>query len=229
MNDTLVRLAITQSELFSTWPDEAIARLIAHAEVLIVEPGTCVHRTGDPAKHVSLLVAGSMNLSREMPGGRTFTGGLHLAGEFHGLGPTIAQAPHMFTAICKEKTVLVRIPGELVREMIAGNGRLSFPLFAALERRHLRAQIRHASAAVESMQARVAGLLKSIDSRSGCGRSGSEVNLSQDEIAMMLGTRRQVVNRVLREMAVKGVVEVRYGRISIIDSSKLDQMAMGAD
>lgn len=228
MHDTLVRLAITQSELFSTWPEEAIAHLIAHASVLIVEPGTCVHRVGDPAKYVSLLVAGSMNLSKSMPGGRNFTGGLHLAGEFHGLGPVVAQAPHMFTAICKEKTVLVRIPGEILRDMIAGNGRLSFTLFAALERRHLRAQIRHASAAVESMQARVAGLLKSIDARSVRGRAGAEVNLSQDEIATMLGTRRQVVNRVLREMAEQGAIRVLYGRISIIDDSKLDQMALDA-
>ncbi|WP_159917774.1 Crp/Fnr family transcriptional regulator [Pantoea sp. 18069] len=229
MNDTLVRLAITQSELFSQWPSDAIARLITQAVVLVVEPDTCVHHAGDPAEHVSLLVAGSMNLSRKMPGGRHFTGGLHLAGEFHGLGPVVAQAPHMFTATCKEKTVLVRIPGALIREMIAGNGRLAFSLFAALERRHLRAQMRHASAAVDSTQARIAGLLQSIDARSVHGRTDAEVNLSQDEIAMMLGTRRQVVNRVLREMAEKGAVQVRYGRISITDSDKLRQMALGTD
>lgn len=225
MNDTLVRLAIRQSELFSDWPDEAIARLVANAVVLTVEPGTCVHHAGDPAKFVSLVVAGSMNLSRAMPHGRDFTGGLHLAGEFHGLGPVVAQTPHIFTAICKEKTVLVRIPGELLREMISANGRLSFSLFAALERRHLRAQVRHASAAVESIQARVAGLLKSIDARSVHGRGGSEVNLSQDEIATMLGTRRQVVNRALKDMAEEGAIRVEYGRILILDNDKLAQMA----
>lgn len=225
MNDTLVRLAIRQSELFSDWPDEAIARLVSKAIVLTVEPGTCVHQEGDPAKYVSLVVAGSMNLSRAMPNGRDFTGGLHLAGEFHGLGPVVAQTPHIFTATCKENTVLVRIPGDLLREMIAANGRLSFSLFAALERRHLRAQVRHASAAVESIQARVAGLLKSIDARSVQGRGGSEVNLSQDEIATMLGTRRQVVNRALKDMAEDGVIRVEYGRILILDNAKLGQIA----
>ena len=60
MNDTLVRLAITQSSLFSDWPDEAIARLIANAVVLVVEPGTCVHHTGDPAKFLTILATGSM-------------------------------------------------------------------------------------------------------------------------------------------------------------------------
>ena len=41
----------------------------------------------------------------------------------------------------------------------------------------------------------------------------------------MLGTRRQVVNRVLRDMAATGAIHVQYGRISILDREKLDRMA----
>jgi len=225
MNDTLVRLAITQSSLFSDWPDEAIARLIANAVVLVVEPGTCVHHTGDPAKFLTILATGSMHLIRDMPGGRSFTAGIHLAGDYHGLGPVLSRVPHFFNAICKEKTVLVRIPAEILREMIASNGRLSFSLFAAQERRHFRALKLHASAAVDSIQARVAGLLKSINARGPGGRGGSEVNVSQDEIATMLGTRRQVVNRALKDMAAQGVIQVEYGRILILDNDKLAQLA----
>ncbi|ROZ79831.1 Crp/Fnr family transcriptional regulator [Ramlibacter sp. WS9] len=223
MNDTLVRLAIKQSELFAGWPDEAIARLIANAVVLVVEPGTCVHRTGDPAQYLTILVTGSMHLARDMPSGRSFTAGMHLAGEYHGLGPVLSRVPHFFNATCKEKTVLVRIPAELLREMIASNGRLSFSLFAAQERRHFRALKLHASAAVDSIQARVAGLLKSINARSLSSASG--VNVSQAEIATMLGTRRQVVNRALKDMAAEGVIRVEYGRVLILDNDKLAQMA----
>lgn len=225
MDNTLARLAIKQSELFASWPDEAIARLVAKAEVREVEAGTCIHRAGDRAEFLTLVVAGSILLTKEMPSGRDFTGGIHLAGEFHGLGPVVAQTPHIHTATCKERSVLVRIPGDLVLEMVCAQGRLALSLFAALERRHLRAQDRHASAAVDSTQARIAGLLKSFDARSIRSRAKSEVILSQDEIATMLGTRRQVVNRVLREMAAQGAVQVQYGRISILDSALLDHMA----
>lgn len=225
MNDTYGRLAISQSELFSAWPDEALARLIAHSEARIVEPDTCIHRAGDPARYIWLVISGSMSLLKEIPGGRDFTASLHLPGDFHGLGPAVAQAPHMFTAVCKEKTVLVQIPGDLIRAMIASDGHLSFSLFQALEKRHLRAQIRHADAAVGSMQTRITNLLKSIASRSIQRRNSSEINLSQDEIATMLGTRRQVVNRVLREMAKNGAIQVLYGRIVILDVDKLDRMA----
>ena len=225
MNETLGRLAITQSELFNGWPDEAIARLIQNADVLVLEPGACLHRSGDPAEYLCLVASGSMNLSLDMPAGCSFTAGIQVAGDFHSLGPAISRRPHTCTVVCKERTVLVRIPADLLRDLVAANGRLSFSLFAALEKRHVQALNLHASAAVNSTQARIAGLLKSIDARGVRGRSNAAINLSQEEIAGMIGTRRQVVNRVLREMAATGAIQVQYGRISIVDREKLEHMA----
>lgn len=225
MKAVLVRMAIKQSELFATWPVEAIDRLVQAADILVAESGKCIHQSADTADHLYLLVAGRINLSRATSSGRHFTTGLLLPGDFQGLGPVITQTPHIHLAICKEKTVLVRIPGSLLREMIGRDGRLAFSIFAALEKRHRRALNLYASASVCSIQAKIAGLLKEIDARSVRGQALSEINLSQDEIAMMLGTRRQVVNRTLREMAVEGVVNVQYGKISIIDIDKLNKMS----
>lgn len=226
MSDTLSRLAITQSKLFHDWPDEAISRLLENAEVLVLEPRTCVHRSGDVAKYLYIIVAGSLSLSQNMAYGRSFTAAVHLPGDFHGLAPVLSQEPYIYTVVCKGKTVLVRISGEVLRDIIKTNGHLSFSLFNALERRYIHALNLLASAAVSSIQARIAALLlRSIDARSVLGRGTAEVNLSQDEIATMLGTRRQVVNRALREMTAEGAIQVQYGRIAIVDREKLDEMA----
>lgn len=229
MKNILVRLTITQSELFSTWPTEAIDRLVEAADILVGEPGTCIHQSGDAANYLYLLAAGWMNLSRAIPAERDFTAGLQLAGDFQGLGPVLTQTPHIHTAMCKEKTVLVRIPGPLLREMVGKDGRLSFSLFAALERRHRRALNLYASAAVHSIRAKLAGLLLSMNARGVRSQPFPEINLSQDEIATMLGTRRQVVNRTLREMAAEGVVSVQYGKISIADIEKLHKMSQNLE
>ena len=69
MNETLARVAITQSELFNGWPDEAIARLTQDSAVLVVEPGACLIRSGDAADYLFLVVSGSISLSRDMPSG----------------------------------------------------------------------------------------------------------------------------------------------------------------
>jgi len=229
MIKTLVRLAITQSELFNAWPDETVSRLIEASAAHVVEAGECVHRAGDVAKYLSLVVSGSMTLTRDMKSGRVFTAGVQLPGDFHGLGPVMAQTPYIYTATCKEKTSLVRIPADLLRDIIAVNGRLSLSLFGALEKRYMQALHLHASAAVNSTQARIAGLLESIDERSVHVHATTQVNLSQDELATMLGTRRQVVNRVLRDMAQEGAIHVQYGRITIVDREKLRAMAPPQD
>jgi CRP-like cAMP-binding protein len=229
MSDTLARLAISQSELFSGWPKFDLERLISKAELVTIEPGTCVHRGGDPAEYLCVLAAGSMKMTRDTPSGRQFVAGIHLPGEFHGLGPVLAQTPHIFTAECEERTMLVRIPAEFLRYMLGLNGRLAFPLVAALQRRYVDALDHFHSAAVKSSQARIAELLRSIDARRARGRVGTEIKLSQDEIAAMLGTRRQVVNRALRTMAARGAIRVQYGRIEIVDAEKLTRISLDAD
>lgn len=229
MHETLTRLTITQSELFADWPAEAINKLIQSAEVQVVEPGTCVFRAGEGASHLCLIASGSMSLSREMPSGRSIIARMHLAGEFHGLGPVMAQGHYIYTASCKERSVLVRIAAQRLRQLVAANGQLSFSLFAALERRFNVALDLHATAALSSTQSRIASLLRSIDSRSARGGASAPINLSHDEIATMVGTRRQVVSRVLRTMEESGAILLQYGRISIVDAGLLEGMALEAN
>lgn len=224
MEHTLVRLTISQSELFASWPDAAILRLVQAADTITVEENTIVHRTGEAPSYLYLLATGSMHLIREMPSGRNFTAGMHLAGEFHGIGPVITRSPHIYTAKCREKTVLVRIPGELLREMLSHDGSLAYSLMGAMVSRHRDALNRYEGAAVLSTRARVATLLNSVHARSSRHGRESSINLSQEEIATMLGTRRQVVNRVLREMESEGAVHLQYGRIVISDIGRLEKM-----
>jgi CRP-like cAMP-binding protein len=224
MDKTLVRLTISQSELFANWPEAAITRLVQAADAVTIEENTVMHRVGEMPTYLYLLATGSMHLIRALPSGRNFTAGMHLAGEFHGIGPVMTRTPHFYTAECREKTVLVRIPAELLRNMLSHDGALAFSLMGAMVSRHRGALSRYEGAAVLSTRARVAILLNSIYARSARSGRAPSINLSQEEIATMLGTRRQVVNRVLREMEAEGAVQVQYGRILISDIAKLEKM-----
>lgn len=224
METTLVRLVISQSELFSTWPADTVSRLVKAAHLTTVEADTVLLRTGDTAQFLHILATGSIRLVRGTPSGRNFTAGLHLPGDYHGLGPAITQVPYFYTAVCKEKSVLVKIPAPLLREVLREDGHLAFTLFAALGQRHRRALDHFESAATHPTKARVAQLLRAIHARSKRGGEPAEISLSQDEIATMLGTRRQVVNKVLGIMAEEGILEIRYGKIAITDLAKLQKM-----
>jgi len=229
MAEVIARIALKNSDLFSSWPGQAVDYLIDHSDVLEVESGGCIHEAGALAEFLYVLASGSLTVRRVMPSGRKFTVTTHTVGDFQGLGPALTQSAYWSTAIAKEKTVLVRIPGLILRELLASNGRLSFPLFAALEARQVRALSMYANASVHSLRARIAEHLLSLHERAGRGPSEAGIRLSQEELAAMLGTGRQVVNRVLQEMAAAAAIEVNYGRIVVKDRDKLERMASDLD
>lgn len=80
MENMLVKLVISQSELFSTWPPDIVSRLVSAADLCTVEADTCLIRTGETAHFLYILATGSMRLVRGTPSGRSFTAGLHLPG-----------------------------------------------------------------------------------------------------------------------------------------------------
>lgn len=225
----IAQVAIAQSELFVGWPAEAIARLVAAADVVRCEDGACLHRPGDTAEHLYLIAAGSLRVWRQSPSGRKFTAWVEFPGDFHGIGQVISEMPHSHMATCKGPTQLVRIPGTVIRDMLRRDGRLAVAVFAGFYRRHRYAWHLYETASTRGVRARVAALLQSILLRSRRARSAQAVQLSQDEIADMLGTRRQVVNRELRAMAAAGVVRLDYGRITVLDADALNDLAVGAD
>jgi CRP-like cAMP-binding protein len=228
MTKPIAQVAIRQSELFAAWPAAAIAQLVAAAEVVRCEDGTCLHRPGDAPEYLYLIAAGSLRVWRQSPSGRKFTAWVEFPGDFHGIGQVISEMPHSHMATCKDPTQLVRIPGALIREMLREDGRLAVAVFAGFYRRHRYAWQLYETASTRAIRPRIAALLQSILSRSRRSRSAPAVQLSQDEIADMLGTRRQVVNRELRAMAAAGAVRVDYGRITVLDTDVLNELAAAA-
>ncbi|TFW09411.1 helix-turn-helix domain-containing protein, partial [Oxalobacteraceae bacterium OM1] len=54
---------------------------------------------------------------------------------------------------------------------------------------------------------------------------GREVPLTQEELGHLLGKSRQSIAKLLREWERTGLVETKYGRISITDADALNRIA----
>ncbi len=57
---------------------------------------------------------------------------------------------------------------------------------------------------------------------------GSDIGLTQAEMAALLGATRQSVNRVLRKLAGEGLLRQRYGKVEIEDPERVIQLAEGS-
>jgi CRP/FNR family transcriptional regulator, cyclic AMP receptor protein len=56
---------------------------------------------------------------------------------------------------------------------------------------------------------------------------GSEVHISQEELGIYVGAARESVNRQLQEWRRAGIIELRRGRISLLDMDRLSAAASG--
>jgi hypothetical protein len=87
---------------------------------------------------------------------------------------------------------------------------------------------------LDSPQVRAASLLMGLLAQTGKDGIGGavtiDVRLSQERLADMLGVSRQWATAVVRELARAGIVEWRYGRVTVLDVQALRSLAaQGAD
>ncbi|MPS28427.1 Crp/Fnr family transcriptional regulator [Pigmentiphaga sp.] len=224
MNSTLARVAISQSELFREWSEADIARLVEVSDVLRLESGALLHGPGEIVPFLYLIASGSLRMSLRTASNREFAFRLRFAGDFLGLGPLLSGEAFVYTTVCRGQTHLVRIPGPFLKNMLVRNGRLAVAMFAGFNRRHRNMIALYADASTGSLRARLASLLGLIAAAS--GHAANEIEILQDELAELLATRRQAVNRELRALEKLGVLALEYGRIVIADKTALQELAI---
>jgi CRP/FNR family transcriptional regulator len=89
--------------------------------------------------------------------------------------------------------------------------------------------LRHLVALVEDLSfrhvtARVARILLDQDAAAGDPAQGAR-RLTQQEMAAMAGTAREMVGRALKELEAAGAIEMRQGHAAVIDAERLRLLA----
>lgn len=157
-------------------------------------------------------IQGREQVLRYAPPGSSFNEVTALDG-----GPNPASASTVV-----ESEVLVISP-ELMRELIESDPRIGLAITDSLAGlyRHLVELVEDLSfRPVVDRVARV--LLQSVAPHAGMG-AGADLSrrLTQEEIAEMIGSTREVVGRALRALEDAGAIRVERGRITLLDAKRL--------
>ncbi|MCR4264931.1 Crp/Fnr family transcriptional regulator [Nitratireductor sp. ZSWI3] len=72
-------------------------------------------------------------------------------------------------------------------------------------------------------KARVARNLSWFFNRALYPAAGNEIEISQEELGLLAGVSRQVVNRSLRDLEEEGLLKAAHGRITIVDAEALSR------
>jgi CRP/FNR family transcriptional regulator, cyclic AMP receptor protein len=182
-----------------------------------------VFHEGDPADTFLLIEAGRLAVRAVSPAGDTVTFGVFGPGEVVGELALIDDGGRRSATVVALEATEVRsfTAATFHRLRRTNSGADAFVL------RTLAADVRRLSgllldALYLPVETRVLRRLADLEPRYRRGTTGpTAVPLTQDELASLAGASRATVNRVLRGAETDGLVELRRGRVLIVDPAGL--------
>jgi CRP-like cAMP-binding protein len=189
--------------------------------------GDNVFRRGDPSGGIYGLITGSVVYL--FPGGsEAYLAHSSHPGSWFGDPSMLRRQPRLVTVVANETPTYVLHLSLSSFEDIVAREPAHWRSFAALSAQHnelflrLLAEQRRASPKAR-IAARLFGLLD--NDPPGCARPGQRLSFTQSDLGRMIGVSRHTANRVLLELAARGILDIGYGYIIVRDVEGLRQAA----
>lgn len=191
--------------------------LFEQLEFLRAAKGETVLPAGQPVRGWYAVLSGLVKLQAESADGRrsAFIGVPD--GEWFGEGSTLKGEPRRYDVVALRDSVLMGLPRQLFIALQQENLRFNQYLVHHLNMRLGQAMALIEAGRIRAPEHRVALYLSRL-----FWRGTRCLYLSQEELGILVGLSRQTVNRVLRQLAGRGIVSVDLGRVIIRDDTALD-------
>ncbi len=198
---------------------ELVVRDYLAREFVVVE--------GEPARGFYYVRAGKARIFRTASDGREQTFRLAGAGDTFGEVPIFDGSPSPATVEALERLSVVLVPAESVVRLARTHGEVGMALL-----RHFARRLRSFTELVEqislqTVQARLARYLYQLAREEGTRTANGVLvprEITQQDLASLVGSVREVVSRTLRVMNEDGIVEVRRRDILIRDMDALNRL-----
>jgi len=207
---------------FGGLPDELQASLLDAAVVRSAEAGERVLARGDLPSGLYAVVDGTVRLSGRSETGREL---IHMVVEppsWFGELSVIDGLPRTQDATADVASELIQVPKPALDALLAAEPR-SWQHIAVLMAYRLRlALLALEDTAQVPPRVRLARRLAlMIEGYGDHTHQRRTVELSQEQLAMMVNVSRQTANQLLKELEALGLVKLAYGEVEIIDAAGL--------
>lgn len=202
--------------------EEGRERLLAQARRLSAPGGKDLLHPGDVVSGVYLVTSGAIRVYYVDPNGREGTLYWIEPGQscILALNSLFSEMPYPAWAAAEEQGAeLLLAPGEAFRDLFSRERSVQKFLFEQLSKRVYGLMQTLEGSMRLSQEQRLALLLLDLAGEDGV------VRLSQEKIARHLGTIREVVSRLLRNLASQGLIALAPRRATILDRRRLEEIA----
>lgn len=208
-------------------PDPDAKLLLRAGKVNHYERRDVLVREGEVADSFHILLDGRAAVRVTTPSGENAIVNILGPDEHFGEVSLLGRDDPRRTAsiVALEKVRTLSIPASVFLDLRERNPRLERLVSTILARRvdELSAQV--VEAMYDSLERRVVRRLCGLAAVYGSGDGEVTIPLTQDELSQLVGGARPSVNQVLRHLVDEGHLEVRRGRITILDLAALRSLS----
>jgi CRP/FNR family transcriptional regulator, cyclic AMP receptor protein len=220
--------ALMQAPLFSALDAEAAAALRASMAEMRVQRGGIIFAEGEAGERMYVVLDGKVKLGHTSPDGRESLLAVLGPGEVFGELSLFDPGPRTATATAVTDTVVVGLGHADLRPWLTGRPEVAESLLQALAQRLRRTNEALADLVFSDVPGRVAKQLLDLADKFGQpGPDGVLVHhdLTQEELAQLVGASRETVNKALADFTQRGWVEVDQRQVLLIDMERLARRA----
>ncbi|MFZ8910542.1 MAG: Crp/Fnr family transcriptional regulator [Candidatus Nanopelagicales bacterium] len=220
--------ALMQAPLFSALDAEAAAALRASMTEKRVPRSGIIFSEGEPGDRMYVVLDGKVKLGQTSPDGRESLLAVLGPGEVFGELSLFDPGPRTATATAITDTVVVGLGHGDLRPWLTGRPEVAEALLQALAQRLRRTNEALADLVFSDVPGRVAKQLLDLADKFGQpGPDGVLVHhdLTQEELAQLVGASRETVNKALADFTQRGWIEVDQRQVLLIDMERLARRA----
>jgi CRP/FNR family transcriptional regulator len=213
--------------LFAPLSEDDMARVAAVTVERRYERGDIIILEGDRGGALYFVRSGLVKVFKSSPGGKEQVLRLIEAGRTFNDVPALDAGPNPASAAALEPSIVYATGGAELRRLIAERPGVALATVQALA-----GALRHLVTLVEDLSfrhvtARVAKILIEQDSSAGASDASGKAThrLTQQEMAAMAGTAREMVGRALKELEATGAIRIQRGRITVVSRERLAMFA----
>lgn len=220
--------ALMQAPLFSALDAEAATALRASMVESRVPRGDAIFTEGEPGDRMYVILNGKVKLGQTSTDGRESLLAVLGPGEVFGELSLFDPGPRTATATAVTDVVVIGLGHDNLRPWLAGRPEVAESLLQALAQRLRRTNETLADLVFSDVPGRVAKLLLELADKFGQpGPDGILVHhdLTQEELAQLVGASRETVNKALADFTQRGWIVVDQREVVLVDMDRLARRA----
>jgi len=214
---------LRQIPLFATLSENQMAHLAGMTVERRYERGDIILLEGEQGGALCFVSEGLVKVFKTSPEGREQVLRLIAAGYTFNDVPALDGGPNPASAAAMESSATYLIRHVELRQLIMAEPEVATAVIKTLAQalRHLVGLIEDLS--LRHVTARVAKLL--LEQETSPTIKATRHQLTQQEMAAIVGTAREVVGRALKELETAGAIEMRQGRAVVLNRERLQVLS----